>query len=173
MSMNVPIGPNEVRITRVWTVEAANEFGIEHDPTPNMRELGAGTAAAGSFNLRIEVEAGALIGAAAGTYDLIIRAACLTNPLATIFANLDRRPGVPPGQIPENFVGATRWEFQAARERYTRSWSISFPTAPLFSGGPWFLNQRGQTWQFFVTLVSTAATPTFVCTAASEPFLLV
>lgn len=171
----LPIGPMEVRITRVWTVEATNEFGIEHDSTPNMKELGAGTALPGSFHLRIEAEAGATIGGVAGAYNLEIRAACLTNPFATIFANLDHRPLVPPGPVPENFVvaGATVWEFQAARERYTRSWSIPMPTAALFSGGPWFLNQRGQTWQFFVTLRNTAATPTFVCTAASEPFLLV
>ncbi len=158
------LAPNEVCITKVWTVEAANEYSEKHDTTPNWRENGPLNHGAGTFALRIEAEVGATIGAlgAAEPYNLIIQAACLTNPLAVLVDNLAGGGG-------ENF--GMNWESQASEEKYTKSWSIPFPTTPLV-GFPPLVNEIGQTWQFFVSLVSIAAPAKFACTFASDPFML-
>jgi hypothetical protein len=157
------IGRNEVRITKVYTVEAG-EFSAKHDPTPNWRENGPLAHGANTFNLRIEAEAGETIATnPAVTYSVQVQALCLTNPLATMFP-----PGILIGGIPAVAFPAGGWEYQASEETYTRSWNILFP---VFALAPWHLNQ---VYQFFVTLIDTAAGPKQVaCFAASEPFLLV
>ncbi len=60
----MPIGPNEVCITNVWTVEATHEYGTEHDDTPNVKENQAPNPAPGCFNLRIQAQAGSNLGSA-------------------------------------------------------------------------------------------------------------
>jgi hypothetical protein len=170
------IGPNEVRITRVYTKEM-DQFGGDHDPTPNWH-TGRTPAVGGvgvppAFHLTIEAEAGSAIGGGTRGYNVYVQAACLTNPLAA----------VPPfglgnmGSATAPMFGAAfntdSWEFQPDTERYTITWDRNFPApaALALGGGGWGL-ERNQVWQFFVTLVDTAASPTFACTAVSEPFFL-
>lgn len=164
--------PNEVKITKVYTVEAG-EYSTEHDPTPNWKENSTPNRLANSFNLRIVAEAGTTIGNSGIPYQLIIQAACMTNPLAVLCGNLN---AVLEGPA-ENFSNTGGWEYQAFGENYTKSWSVSFPTTPLFvwpfGGFMGAFNQVDQTWQFFVSLEDTASpAKAFACTAVSEPFRL-
>jgi hypothetical protein len=182
------LGPNEVRITNVYTVEASHEASGKHDPTPNWAEMGIPNPQAESFRLRIDAEAGRhLVENFAGSYSLIIQAACLTNPLA-VFApigfvlggSLDRGTLASRGAGPiiETFAAAG-WEYDAAEDKYTKSWSIHFPqTNGLYASTGGLMdafNQVGEVWQFFVSLEDSAAPgapKTFGCTAASAPFRL-
>lgn len=185
-----PVGPHEVRITKVYTVEAGHETG-KHDVTPNFRERDVPQLGTESFRLRIDAVAGRHIYEAGGNYDLIIKAVCLTNPLA-VFANFDVGPGQATldhgltirgaGHIAEAFTPAFDWEYES-EDLYTKSWSIHFPqTGPLFASNtglaPDKNNQVEEVWQFFVILEDTTGGPVagdrqFVCMAASEPFLLI
>lgn len=173
----MPIGAHEIRITKVYTVEA-NEFSSKHDLTPNWRENGTPAGGLNTFNLRIEAEAGESVLTDNPTYSLIAKARCLSNPAAT--AQL-------PGHVfnpPNLFVAAAPvvfasdgWEYQASEEKYTRTWSIAFPVTavlvPLVGGGPNSVPQVNEIYQFFVTLIDPAATNKSVaCCAVSEPFLL-
>ncbi len=162
------IGPNEVRITKVYTVEATHEFSGEHDPTPNWRERAVPNLATGAFNLRIEAEAGATIGGGGAPYQLVIQGACLTNPLAALPGNLNLI-------LAGAFNAASGWELQQSGEMYTNSWSITLPTFALFQAPP-IVKQVDETWQLFVSLEDSAAPNTpmaFGCYAASEPFRLI
>lgn len=159
------IGRNEVRITKVYTVEAG-EFSDKHDPTPNWRENGTPNHGAGSRNLRIEAEAGTTLGVSGMPYHVIIQAVCLTNPLAVLGGNL-----TPPPMV-ETF--GANWEYQASEDKYTKSWSIPIPTGPLFTTppAPAFFKQVSETWQFIVSLEDPATPKHVACTLAGEPFLL-
>ena len=185
------IGPNEVRITNVYTVEASHETG-KNDTTPNWAEMGIPNPAVNAFRLRIDAEAGRhVVEHFAGNYNLIIQAACLTNPLAVfaqglaLGASLDQSPLAltrsAAAPITEGF--AAGWEYDATEHKYTKSWSIHFPqtanpaTTLYTSPGGLFdlFNQTGEIWQFFVSLEDSAAAGTakaFGCTAASAPFRL-
>ncbi len=178
------IGPREVRITNVWTVEATNEFSENHDPTPNWREngipnhgVGAGGLIVPAFSLRIEAEAGVNLDGLA--YQLVIQPVCLTNPPAgALMKNLDAVL-VGPAEV---FGNAGNWEFVASEEKFTKSWNIALPTQSLGPAGfqvwPWpgplhFINQVDETWQFIVSLEDTAGpAKAFACTAASPLFRL-
>jgi hypothetical protein len=177
--INQPIGENEVRITKVWTVEAANEFGSEHDPTPNWKERGV-PAIGGTglitdppaLHLRIHAEAGKAIGAIlpAVPYTLTLSAVCLTNPAAS------NTVPIVPLQAPETFAV---WEYQAHEERYTRDWSIAIAGAgATLSVPPAPNHQTDEVWQYYVVLRHDApglppGTPlVFACTGVSEPFYL-
>lgn len=152
------IGRNEVRITKVWTLETASEFSTEHDPTPNWKEndpLGGPT-----FALRFHAEAGRNIGATGpgATYTVAIYAVCLSTPA---WSNL---LPMQPLQPPEALGGPTAWESQAHEEMFTRDWRIVLPAPPVG-----FFGQ--QIWQYHVLLVGTGVAP-FSSTGISEPFLL-
>ncbi len=128
--------PNEVKITKVYTVEAG-EYSAEHDPTPNVSPSGIPNRLANSFNLRIEAEAGTTIGKSGWPYQVVIQAACLTNLLAVLWGNLNAVLYWPD----ENFSSTGGWEFEASEDKYTKNWSVSFPTTPLFAvppGPPFF-----------------------------------
>ncbi len=149
------IGDNEVRITKVWTIEALNEFSADHDATPNWKENGP---LAPNLALRFHAEAGKNVGGqgAGGTYSVTLHAVCLSTPF---WSNL---PPMQPLQPAEAF---NSWEYQASEEMYTKDWRIVLPVPPaFFMGGP-------QTWQYHVSLVRTAGT-SFASTRTSEAFKL-
>ncbi len=174
---NGRIGPNEVRITSVYTKEM-DQHGGNHDPTPNWHTgrapvMGGGGASA--FHLTIEAEAGVNIGGGPGAYDVYVQAACLTNPAACV-------PGVGLGNLGDPLApmiagetfAAGDWEFQPEGDRYTITWDLNFPPpAGVALGGAGMTLELHQVWQFFVTLIDTATPPAFACTAASPPFFLV
>ncbi len=158
------IGENEVQITNVWTVEATHEYGTEHDDTPNVKEDQAPNPLASSFHLRIQAEAGRTLGHSSWGYHLVIQPVCLTMPFAGMIFNMN------PGPFLEAFGGPTAWEYQAHEEMYTRGWTIPLPTPVGL-----FPVERGQTWQYIVSLVDTTGpggSIRFVCTFASKPFVL-
>lgn len=170
---------NEVRITKVYVVEVG-EFHDKHDPTPNWTENHApvpgapgATPPTYAFSLRIEAEAGREVGAGAAVFNLYIHAACLTNPwaaMAPFGLNLWLVP-LDPLVTGQTFVAAgAEWEYDASEDKYTKSWNFDFPRAT--PPGPLAAYQKNEVYQFFVTLVDTAAIPAFASTAASEPFLL-
>jgi hypothetical protein len=170
------IGHHEVRITNVYTVEAGHEASGKHDPTPNWTERGTPSLLVDAFRLRIEAEAGRSIveNAPPYGYNLIIQAACLTNPRAVLVGNLEHSP-LRGGVIAEVFDGA--WEYDASEDKYTKSWSIHFPHTVNLFDSPGFpfdeYNQVDEIWQFFVSLEHNAVgAKAFGCTATSEPFHL-
>jgi len=158
------VARREVQITKVYTVEATNEFSDKHDPTPNWVENVTPSFAVGAFHLRIQAEAGSEIGDTPTMYQVRVQAACLTNPLANMFPF----PNILNAVIPAVAFNAGGWEYQASEETFTRSWSIPFPNAVLLPG--WHTNQ---VWQFFVTLEDPAGAKVVASFAASERFLLV
>lgn len=169
-----PIGDHEIRITNVWTVEATNEFGSEHDTTPNWKERSVPvvTGFPGTFRLRIHAEAGkALVESVpAYTYTLVVRAVCLTNP--TLSGDARMLLAIPIG---ETFGGATAWEHRVHEDMYTRDWSIPIPPFPAMNltGAPADLTE--QVWQYYVILRHTpgaGAVKEFACYGVSEQFLL-
>lgn len=184
------VGPHEVRITKVYTVEAGHETG-KHDVTPNYRERSVPVLTPGSFRLKIEAVAGRNIYEAGGSYRLIIKSACLTNPLAVfapivaVGASLDQSPLGLRGAVPiaEAFGVAAGWEYDGETDTYSKIWYIPFPQGLVnlyaTTGGLMdALNQVDEVWQFFVILEDTTGGPVandrvFTCTAASEPFLLI
>jgi hypothetical protein len=164
------MGPNEVKITKVYTVEVG-EFSAQHDSTPNWREMVAPKHNVGAaFALRIEAEAGNALGNSPKTFNLYIQPVCLTNPGAVMgfWTNLRLIPG-DPGAIGGAF-NATEWEYDAAGDKYTKSWNIPFsrPQGPgnIFPGF-----QTPQVYQYYVTLVDAVGSA-FASTLASAPFIL-
>lgn len=168
-----PIGHHEIRITRVYTVETG-EFVTRHDATPNWSENRAPIGGLGSFQLRIEAEAGDAVNADNPIYLVDAKAKCLSNPGATIPVPL-WNPDNLHATLPALAFAADGWEYNSAGERYTKTWSIGFPVlaALVAAGGPLgFLNQVGEVYQFFVTLIDTAGVKRVASTAVSEPFIL-
>ncbi len=173
----MPIGKNEVKITNAYTVEAGHEASGKHDPTPNWTERGPALVAPENFRLRIDAEVGSDLGNSNWQYDVVIQAACLTNPLAKWVLNLDEVLTGPT----EAFSNAGGWEYDASEDKYMKSWSVHFPIAggPLFASAvfPFSLfNQVDEIWQFFVSIRDTVGDGTgnkrFGCTFASERFSL-
>ncbi len=169
------MGPTEVRITKVYTVEAG-EFSAKHDVTPNWRENRATPGGTSTFALRIEAEAGRGLGGGgvgAATYDLYIYPVCLTNPPAVqgFFTNLTPIPLI---NTAFDLAGA-EWEYEANQEKYTKTWSFPLPDPRLGSFAlVAFANfQVPQVYQYIVVLMDNAATKTFASFAVSEPFLLI
>lgn len=175
-----PIGHHEIRITRVYTVEAG-EFAVKHDRTPNWSENRAPAGAVGSFHLRIEAEAGNLVNADNPSYVLDAKAVCLSNPDATSHHGFWNIPNLHFTFAAVAFT-TDGWEYDSEGERYTRTWSIPFPqpASALYGRGAapaaaW-LTQINEIYQFFVTLIGvddpTTGAKAVACSAISEPFLL-
>jgi hypothetical protein len=162
----MPIGKNEVKITKVYTVEA-DEYSVEHDPTPNWSENQTPVTGPNSFEVRFEAEAGADIVASGATYDVYIQVVCLTNPGAPRGIGNLGDPGTPQ-LAAEAFAG---WEYHSSGDSHKKQWKFLFPTAALQAAGA--DRETNQIYQVYVTLIDSAAGAKKIgCFAASEPFLL-